>query len=149
MLLNTHGWVTLLKTTIITAVALLLSVSSAFAVKESEMNKYATIFCRHYLAGGGNHLLDAVEELKFLEVLEQKRNIFYFLREDLWNMMTYKGKESVLMQLSAYYVCRNPGTSGELKTNVEVRLKTGKRVAEFSYKKDPGKFPSPGVVFVK
>ena len=139
----------LFKTTIITAVVLLLSVSSTFAIKESDMNEYSMIFCRHYLAGGGKHLLDAVEELKSLEVIEQKRNIFYFLREDLWNMMTYKGKEGILMQFSAYYVCRYPGTSGELKTNIEVRLKTGKPVAEFSYEKDPGKFPSPGVIFVK
>ena len=139
----------LFKAITIAVAVLLISVSSAFAIKESDMNKYSTIFCRHYLAGGGKELLDAVEELKFLEVIEQKRNIFYFLREDLWNMMTYQGKEGVLMQFSAYYVCRHPGISGELKTNIEVRLKTGKTVAEFSYKKDPGKFPSPGIVFVK
>ena len=105
------GGMILFKATIITAAVLLLSVPSAFTIKESDMNKYSTIFCRHYLAGGG--------------------------------------KEGVLMQFSAYYICRYPGTSGELKTNIEVRLKTGKTVAEFSYKKDPRKFPSPGVVFVK
>ena len=93
--------------------------------------------------------MDAVEELKFMEVIEQKKNIFYFLRKDLWNMMTYKVKEGILMQFSAYYICRYPGTSGELKNNVEVRLKTGKIVAEFSYQRNPEKFPSPSVVFVK
>ena len=143
------GGMILFKVITIAVVVLLISVSSAFAIKESDMNKYSTIFCRHYLAGGGKHLLDAVEELKSLEAIKQKGNIFYFLREDFWNMMTYKGKEGILMQFSAYYVCRYPGTSGELKTNVEVRLKTGKAVGEFSYKKDPGKFPSPGVIFVK
>ena len=137
------------KTIIITLAILLLFVSSTFAVKESDMNKYATIFCRHYITGGGKELMDAVEELKFMEAIEQKKNIFYFLREDLWNMMTYKVKEGILMQFSAYYICRYPGTSGELKNNVEVRLKTGKMVAEFSYQRNPEKFPSPGVVFVK
>ena len=53
------------KATTITAAVLLLSVPSAFAIKESDMNKYSTIFCRYYLAGGGKELMDAVEELKF------------------------------------------------------------------------------------
>ena len=139
----------LFKTITIIAGVLLLSVSFAFAVKESDMNKYSMIFCRHYLEGGGKNLLDAVEELKFLEVVEQKGNIFYFLKKNLWNTMTYTYKEGVLLQSSAYYVCRYPGPFGELETTVELRLKTGETAGKFSYEKDPGKFPSPGVVFIK
>ncbi len=53
----------LLRTITITAGVLLLSVSFAFAVKESDMNKYSMIFCRHYLEGGGKNLLDAESRL--------------------------------------------------------------------------------------
>ena len=53
----------MLRTITITAGVLLLSVSFAFAVKESDMNKYSMIFCRHYLEGGGKNLLDAESRL--------------------------------------------------------------------------------------
>ena len=42
-----------------------------------EVNRSSAYYCPKVLsAGGGKELTDAVEELKFLEVVEQKRNIF-------------------------------------------------------------------------
>ena len=134
---------------IITVFLFLFSISSVFAIEKKDMNRYSAILCPEFNTGANKQELDVVEGLKFFGDIEQKENIFYFKHKDLWNASSQGAKETMLMRISFYYACRYPGPSGDLKTIVELRLKTGETVGRFSYEKRPGEFPSPGIVFTK